>query len=211
MFPFASPLRKSPELRRRLALVLAAAEDLIVQANVEEAVSFLKETERQLPFEDALAIYFRLVGVPPRIRQAVTIHTLSRLSEGPEVEELLEDTPAAPPGGVHGLARRLRGRRQESLRREVDEAATRARTRVRGSYLDGATRAVEALREVVPATEAVQYFIDALQIGRGWGELVFHEVMGMEWAEAPRELGAGPSQEAPGVADTIHPPEPGAG
>lgn len=187
MFPFASPLRRSPELRRRLALVLASAENQIVQANVEEAVRFLKATERELPFEDALGIYFRLVGVSPRLRHAITIDALSRLGEEPQVNELLEDVPKGLPGGVLALARRLQGRRHESLRRTVEEAMARARARVRRSYLDGATRAVEALREIVPPTEAVQYFIDSLQVGQGWADLVFHEVVGMEWAEAPRE------------------------
>ncbi len=202
MFPFASPLRKSPELRRRLALVLATAEDLIVEANVAEAVAFLKATERQLPFEGALAIYYRLVGVPERIRHAVTIHTLSRLGEGSEIEGLVEDAPADEQGVVRALARRLRGRQREDLRREIEKAATRSRARVRRSYLDGATRAVESLRDIVPPTEAVQYFIDSLQIGQGWAELVFHEVVGREWAEAPRELDAAPAPESTQSTET---------
>lgn len=183
MFRWTSPLRRSPEIRRRLALVLAAAENLIVQANAEEAVRFLQSTERQLTFEDALAIYFRVAGVPTRIRQAVTIHALSRLGEGPAMDRLLEDVPGDQGHGVMALARRLRGRRRDSLRQEVDDASAKARARVRGSYLEGANSAVEALRDVVPPNEAVQLFIEALQIGQGWAELVLHEIAGREWAE----------------------------
>jgi hypothetical protein len=184
MLPFASPLRKSPELRRQLALVLATAEESIVQANVEEAISFLKVTKRQLSFEDALEIFFRLVGVPERIRHAIMIHTLSRLGEGSELAGLLEDVPETEPHGVRALARRLRGRRREELRNEVGKVAKGARRRIRSSYLDGAVRVVESLHGVVQPAEAVQHFIDALQIGQGWAELIFHEVMGMQWAEA---------------------------
>jgi hypothetical protein len=183
MFPYASPLRKSPQLRRKLALVLATAEDLIVQTNAEEAISFLESTERELPFEGALSIYFRMLGVPGRIRHAVTIRALSSLGEEPRIEELLDEVPREDTGGVRALARRLRGRQRESLRKEVDETTARARAKVRRSYLDGAVRTVESLRGVVPPTEAVQYFIDSLGIGGGWAELIFHEAMSIEWSE----------------------------
>jgi hypothetical protein len=200
MFRWASPLRRSPELRRRLALTLATAENLIIQANVEEAVSFLQATEDELAFEDALAIYFRVAGVPARIRQAVTISALSRLGKESSLEELLEDVPPDEGRGVMGLARRLRGRRREALRQEVEHASARARARVRSSYLDGAANAVESLREIVPPTEAVQHFIDALQLGPGWAEFVFHEVVRREWADAAG--GTEPSGSAePGAID----------
>lgn len=199
MFLWASPLRRSPELRRRLALVLAAAEDLIIQANVEEAVLFLQATERQLGFEDALAIYFRVAGVPGRIRHAVAIHTLSRLGEG-AIEELLEDSPPEGASGIRALARRLRGRRRESLRQEVEAVSARARAQVRTSYRDGATSAVETLRDVVSPSEAVQYFIEALQIGQDWAEFVLHEVAGKEWAEA-KEMAEPEAPPAPGATD----------
>lgn len=182
MFRLTSPLRRSPELRRRLALALATAENLIIQANVDEAVLFLQTTERHLCFEDALAIYYRLAGVPTKMRNAVTILTLSRLSEDRTVDDMLEDAPAEA-RGVMALARRLRGRRREMLRQEIENASARARAHVRKSYLDGATSTVETLRDVVPPAEAVQHFVDALQIGEGWAELVTNEVVGREWAE----------------------------
>lgn len=199
MFPWASPLRRSPELRRRLALVLAAAEDLIIQANVEEAVLFLQATERQLGFEEALAIYFRVAGVPGRIRHAVAIHTLSRLGKG-SIEELLVDTPPEGASGIRALARRLRGRRRESLRQEVEAVSARARAQVRTSYLDGANNAVEMLRDVVSPAEAVQYYIDALQIGQDWADFVLHEVAGKEWAES-KMMAEPTAPPAPGAID----------
>lgn len=187
MFPFASPLRKSPELRRNFALVLASAEDQIVQANVEETVSFLKSTERQLPFENALSIFFRLIGLPTRLRHAVTIHSLSRLGETEEVEELVDDAPVEEPGAVRALARRLRGRRREELRHDIETAALHARARLRGAYVEGANRSVDSLRDVVSPKEAVQYFVAALEIGPEWAELIAHEVVGVEWAGLPEE------------------------
>lgn len=187
MFPFASPLRKSPELRRNFALVLASAEDQIVQANVEETISFLKSTERQLPFENALAIFFRLIGLPTRLKNAVTIHSLSRLGETEEVEELVDDAPVEEPGAVRALARRLRGRRREDLRQDIETAALHARARLREAYLEGANRAVESLHDVVSPKEAVQYFVSALEIGPEWAELIAHEVIGAEWAGLPEE------------------------
>jgi hypothetical protein len=198
-------------LRRRLALVLASCESLIVQANVEEALEFLQQTERELSFEDAFAIYFRLVGVPTRIQNAVTIHTLSRIGGEAELEAVLDAAPEERARGLRALARRLQGRRRESLRNEVEMATTRARARVRGSYLDGANRTVESLRDIVSTAEAVQYFIDALQLGQGWAELVFHEIMGMAWAEPPREVSIEPVPGPDGEpSSAIEPLQPGA-
>lgn len=193
MFPFASPLRRSPELRRIFALVLASAEDQIVQANVEETIAFLKTTERDLNFENALSIFFRLVGLPPRMKDAVTIHSLSRIGESEEVEELVDDVPPAESGAVRALARRLLGRRSEELRQQIETIAQRARARLKEVYLDGANRAVETLRDVVSPREAVQYFVTALEIGPEWAEFIMHEVVGAEWAELPDAPADGPA------------------
>src|SRR5690606_37176335 len=110
-------------------------------------------------------IFFRLVGLPNRLRHAVTIHALSRLGEDDEVDELDDDAPGKEPGAVRALARRLRGRKRDELRHEIDAATQHARARVRGVYLEGATRAVDALSDVVEPREALRYFIEALEIG----------------------------------------------
>lgn len=191
MFPIASPLRRSPELRRAFALVLATAEDRIVQANVAETVDFLRATESDLTFENALSIFFRLVELPPRMRDAVTIHSLSTIGESEEFEEVVDSTPDEDPGAVRALARRLRGRRREGLRAEVESTAQRARARLRDAYVEGANRAVEALRDVVPPRDAVNYFIAALEIGPEWEEIIAREIVGAEWTGMPDDLGEG--------------------
>jgi len=212
MFPFASPLRKSPELRRIFALVLASAEDQIVQANVDEATTFLKATEAHLTFENALSIFFRLVGLPRRMEDAVTIQSLSRIGESEDIEELVDDVPPADPGAVRALARRLLGRRSEELRQEIETMAKQARARLKGVYIEGAHRAAEALRDVVSPKEAVQYYVTALEIGPEWTELIMHEVVGAEWAELPDETVAdaatGPIERGGDVPDVTPLPEP---
>jgi len=187
MLSFSSPLRKSPELRRRFALALAAAETTVVETNVDEATSFLKDLESDIAFEGALDIYFRLVEVPERIRHAVTIHTLSRIAGDLDVIRAGDELPDSRRGGFRALTHRLQGRRQEELRDRVEELTNRARARVRKAYLRGASRIVESLRESIPPEDAVQHFIDALQIGEGWAELLVHEIARMEWAAEDRQ------------------------
>lgn len=177
-------LRKSPAIRRRLTFALASAEDRLMRAHAEAAAGFVRGVEGELSFDRALAIYFRLVGVPRRLRRAISVQSLSALSRA---SAEAESAPAWCPGDeswLRQVARRLRGRRQDALRAQVGQAAAEARNRVKDVYLEGAAGIVATLAGSIPPAEAVQLYIDALEIDPGWAERIFHEAVGALGARA---------------------------
>ncbi|HEX6939789.1 MAG TPA: hypothetical protein VF158_10285 [Longimicrobiales bacterium] len=190
---------RSPARRRRLTLALATAEERLIEAYAEAAREFLRAVRRDLPYERALEIFCRLTGTPERIRMAVTVQALAGLADEPD-----GGTPAFDfGGGLRGMARelvaRLKGRRAEGLRLRVDRAAGRARDRIEGAYLQGASMVVQELQGEVPPAEAVQVYLDALEIGPGWGERIFHEAvaaMGRQACRPSPAAGGAPSPEA---------------
>ena len=180
MIPFRSPLRRSPELRRQVALALAVAEDRLLDAHVDAALDFLAATDGALPFDHALEIFDRVMVVPDRIRGEVARRAMTELARngGGSPSVLAQDGGDDEVGILGSIRRRLRGRRRNELRERIDQAAQDARGRLQGAYLAGATEVIETLQGSVSAAEAVQLYLDALEIGPGWAEEVFHTAVG---------------------------------
>lgn len=177
MRPARQSIFKSPADRRRFTLALAMAEERLAEAHAEAAVDFLRSTEGMLSYERGLDIFYRMVGVPDRVRTAVAVNALAELARAREERP----PPAATFINGHGhwgrLLKRLRGRRADALRNRVERAARRARARVESAYLEGAAIAIRELEGAAPPAEAVQLFIDALDIAPGWAERVFHKAV----------------------------------
>lgn len=189
MLPFKSPLRRSPEFRRRLTLVLATAEQQLVRAHVEAAVRILGATAGELPPDRALALFGRTMRAPDRLRSAIEVGALDEWSR--TVEPPVAEGPEPAHGLLRALARRLRGRQRHALRSRVDRSMAAARDRIRTAYLIGARQAVEAMAGVVPVPEAVQVYLEALEVEPGWAEEIFHMALA---------AGAGPGSEPEAAA-----------
>lgn len=177
MVPSRRTYGKSPELRRRLRLTLATAEERLIEAHTEAARDFVRATQDELPYDRSLEIFYRMTSTPVRIREAVGVQTLASLAEEPASGGPLLDLGTGVRGFIRSFVHRLQGRRAEGLRRRVDRAADAARDRIKGAYLQGATLLVHELKGQVEPAEAVQVYIDGLQIGPGWGERIFHEAI----------------------------------
>lgn len=176
--------RRTPTIRRRLMLALAAAEEELMRRHADAAADFVRETAEELPFERALAIYMRLVDVPARDRRLVAVRALSLLERelpGGVLPQHEEDRDRL----VQRIARRIRGRRDDALRARVSAAAARARRAASDAYLRGAEQVVMALEGVVSRAEAVQYFVEAMDLGPGWAEHVFHQAVGHRQTDEP--------------------------
>lgn len=170
-----APYRRDPLIRRRLSLALAAAEDRLLRAHGEAAAGLVRDVAHELPFETALGIYSRLLGVRPADTRAVAVRALATLGETHSAETLAAPGPAQDTSMLSRLARRLRGRRNVDVRSRVDAAALRAQRGLREVYLAGAADVIAALKDVTSPAEAVQVYIDALAIPPGWAEVIFHD------------------------------------
>lgn len=192
MHPARYPIRISPAQRRRLTLALATAEERLVEAHAQAAEAFLRVTDEALAYERGLEIFHRLVGVPERIQAAVAVQALTRLARRPAAPEPGFEAGAGWRGALRQMARRLRGRRADALRLRIDRAGERAREMVQGAYLEGAALVIRELKGEVEPAEAVQLYLEALEVEPGWGERIFHRAVaavGDGARDEPRESG----------------------
>ena len=172
-----APYRRDPLVRRRLALALAGAEDRLLRAHGEAAAAMVRDVAHELPFETTLAIYSRLLGVPPADTRAVAVRALATLGETHSADTLAAPGPAEDSSVLSRLVRRLRGRRNDDVRERIEAAAIRAQRALREVYLAGAEDVIAALKGSTSPVEAVQVYIDALAIPPGWAEVIFHDAL----------------------------------
>lgn len=174
-----SALRRSPRARQDLAIAIALAEEEVMRAHVRNVTRLLTRTVRDAPLEEALTVYMRILNLPRPERQLITARAMTLLQEQLS-EHLLRRAMATPyeEGGIlDRFTRRLRGRQQDRLRVQVAIATKRAKQEIRRAYLAGADRAVAALDGLVGPAEAVQLFLEKLDVTADWGERIFREAL----------------------------------
>jgi hypothetical protein len=155
----------------------------------------------ELPFDNALDIYARILRLNPEQARNVGSRALAILgrrtgmSEGlddddPEVE-LLEDDAAdredarTPPSAEGGrfdaifsrVRRRIRGRVQEDLRERINLAGARAEDALFGTHVDNALIFARALSDEVPLDEAVDLYLEIMAIPDGVSDVVFNRAL----------------------------------
>lgn len=163
-------------LRRRMLVTLGAIEDRLLASQAEAGAAFVRQVADELPVEQALSVYLRLVDVPERHQETVARQVLANLDEQRATPEVVEGD-YGPDDLVSRVIRRIRGRRHDELRARVASGAARAREVTREIYLDGAREVTRILQGTLQPAEAVQLYVDALEIPPEWAEVVFHDAM----------------------------------
>ncbi len=101
------PRKLSTEVEQRLRLAQARADEAIVRVHVDNALLFVDALAPDVPFERALDIYVREMGLPDPAAAVVLTRTLVALGDGVMPEravalsgaptvELVPDGPARP-------------------------------------------------------------------------------------------------------------------
>lgn len=146
-----------------------------MRAHGVAAAAFVRDLADELSFERALNICLRLLDVSPTERRAVTVRALARLNRTLPAETLAVDGARMGPFGR--LARRIRGRREPALRARIEAAAARARHVVHSAHLAGASTIVAVLHGTLEPPEAIQIYLDSLDVGTGWAARIFHDAV----------------------------------
>lgn len=100
------PRKLSTEVEQRLRLAQARADEAIVQVHVDNALLFVDALAPDVPFERALDVYVREMGLPDPAAAVVLTRALVALGDGVMPErgssaaldrpELVPDLPARP-------------------------------------------------------------------------------------------------------------------
>lgn len=181
--PFASK-DLSDAMRRRVELAVAVAQERLLSTHVEHVLRLIRLVGDQVPFESALNIYTRLLRLSEDESRNITTRALAIIGERataseawPELVTQAEVDQAQEKGSrsfVKQIRQRLRGRVNEDLRRWVELAAARTEVAVLGTHVENALGFVELLEKDLPFTEAVELYLEALDVRDSVAEVAYY-------------------------------------
>ncbi len=215
--PFASKDLSDP-MRRRVELAVAVAQERLLATHVEHVLRLIRLVGDQVPFESALSIYTRLLRLSEDETRNITTRALAIIGEKaseteawPELVTQAEVDQAEERGShsfVKQIRQRLRGRVNDDLRRWVELAAARTEVAVLGTHVENALGFVELLEKEMPFTEAVELYLEALDVRDSIAEVAYYMALAKLAEEhLPERAGPVAAQPVPagaGPGDARH-------
>jgi hypothetical protein len=197
-------------MRRRVELAVAVAQERLLSTHVNHALGLIQLVGDQVPFENALNIYTRLLRLSDDEARVITTRALAIMGErAAETEEWPEFvTTEAPPQNGESARRkfmdqfrqRLRGRVKDDLRRWVELVAARTEIAILNTHVDNAMNFVELLDKEAPFSEAVELYLEALEVRESVAEVAYYMALSRL---ADQHLPKGPTEE-PVTPASIH-------
>jgi len=174
----------SESMRRRVELAIAVAQERLLSTHVDHALRLIQLVGEQVPFENALGIYTRLLRLSDDEARVITTRALAILGEqaGDSNAAWLEPVAAPEPAPeddsrrslLRNMRQRLRGRVKDDLRRWVELAAARTEVAILNTHVDNALNFVELLEKEQPAAESVELYLDALEVRESVAEVTYY-------------------------------------
>jgi hypothetical protein len=180
--PFSSK-DLSEGLRRRVDLAIAVAQERLLSTHVDHALRLIQLVGEQVPFENALGIYTRLLRLSDDEARVITTRALAILGEqhqdapeytGPALDTPEPDEDDSPRSVLRNMRQRLRGRVKADLRRWVELSAARTEVAILNAHVDNAINFVELLEKEQPSAEAVELYLDALEVRESVAEVAYY-------------------------------------
>jgi hypothetical protein len=181
--PFASKDLSDP-MRRRVELAVAVAQERLLATHVDHVLRLIRLVGDQVPFESALNIYTRLLRLSEDESRSITTRALAIIGERateteawPELVTQAEAEQAQERGSrsfVRQIRQRLRGRVNDDLRRWVEMAAARTEVAILGTHVENALSFVELLEKEMPLTEALELYLEALDVRDAVAEVAYY-------------------------------------
>lgn len=203
--PFASKDLSEP-VRRRLELAVAVAQERLLSTHVDHVLRLIQLVGDQVPFENALAIYTRLLRLSEDEARSITTRALAIIGErATETEAWPELTPPIdvpqPEEEVgrsfmHQIRQRLRGRVNDDLRRWVELVAARTEVAVLNTHVENALNFTELLEKEMPLGDAVDLYMEALSVRDAIAEVAYYMTLA-RLAETRLPEGGQPASTGP--------------
>lgn len=192
--PVALMKGMSRSLQRHVDMTTAICQERLLATHVRHVIALVDLVTDQLPFDDALDIYVRILRLTPEQARNIGSRALAEIgrrggvSTGaqppvhiaepePEPEE-----PHAAAGGRSGalftrLRRRVRGRVQDELREQVNLCAARAEDALLETHVQNGLIFARALGEELTAPEAVELYLDTMMLGEGVADVIYNRAL----------------------------------
>ncbi|HSJ11032.1 MAG TPA: hypothetical protein VK928_14000 [Longimicrobiales bacterium] len=169
-------------MRRRVELAIAVAQERLLSTHVDHALRLIQLVGEQVPFENALGIYTRLLRLSDDEARVITTRALAILGEqvGGDTSAWIEPAPEPVPADetrrsmLSNMRQRLRGRVKDDLRRWVELAAARTEVAILNTHVDNALNFTELLEKEQPASDSVELYLDALEVRESVAEVTYY-------------------------------------
>lgn len=175
---FSSDL--SDAAQKRADIAIAMAEERLLETHVEHALKLIELTGNHIEFDEALDIYTRLLRLSADDARSITTQALARLGERGEHASWTEKKRPERAADedrrsiLTSLRSRLRGRVNEELRGWVEYQAARTEVALLETHVQNALHFVDILKSEVAANEAVEVYLDALEVRDSIAEVVYY-------------------------------------
>ena len=175
--------------RKRVELAVAVAQEKLLSAHVDHALDLIALVNEEVSFTDALDIYTRLLRLDEDEAQNISTRALAILGKkAEETHEFPKEAAPQPEEEVEGegedersgrsifgqFRQRLRGRVKEGLRRRIEFIAARTEVALIQTHVDNALHFVDFLEGEVNEREAVELYLDALDVRESIAEVVYY-------------------------------------
>ena len=197
----------SETLRRRVELAIAVAQERLLSTHVDHALRLIQLMGDQVRFENALGIYTRMLRLSDDEARVITTRALAILGEQgmdptagqePAVEPEPDERSSPRRTFLRLMRARLRGRVKDELRRWVELAAARTEVALFQTHVENALNFVELLEKELQSAEAVELYLDALDVRESVAEMTYYAALGRmadeQLPEAKRASAAAPHQ-----------------
>lgn len=181
--PFSSKDVSEP-LRRRVELAIAVAQERLLSTHVDHALKLIQLLGEQVPFENALGIYTRLLRLSDDEARVITTRALAiigeraaRSDEWPELVTAREMREVEASGGrsfFRNMRQRLRGRVKDELRRWVEMMAARTEVAILDTHVENSLNFVELLDKEQPASESIEMYLESLEVRDSVAEITYY-------------------------------------
>jgi hypothetical protein len=184
--PFSSKDISEP-MRRRVELAIAVAQERLLSTHVDHALRLIQLVGDQVPFENALGIYTRMLRLSDDEARVITTRALAILGEQVgETDTARWDEARGEPvtpedetqrSFLRNMRQRLRGRVKDDLRRWVELSAARTEVAILNTHVENALNFVELLDKEQPAAESVEMYLDALEVRESVAEVTYYTAL----------------------------------
>ena len=185
--PFSSR-ELSETMRRRVELAIAVAQERLLSTHVDHALKLIQLISEQVRFENALGIYTRMLRLSDDEARVITTRAMAILGEQGMDPTAWEEQPAteAEPDVrssprrtfLRIMRQRLRGRVKDELRRWVELAAARTEVALFNTHVENAMNFVELLEKELQPAEAVELYLDYLEVRESVAEMTYYAALG---------------------------------
>lgn len=181
----------SRSLQRQVDLTTAVCQERLLATHVRHVLGLVGLVADRLPFDDALDIYVRILGLTPEQARNIGSRALAEIGRrgarpptpapaaATPAETEPEDEPSVTTSGrsdalFSRLRRRVRGRVQDELRDRINLAAARTEDALLETHVENALIFKKALAQDLSAPEAIELYLETMLLPEGTADVIYN-------------------------------------